>query len=120
MGMLCNEFEGTKATQNLATAPLSLTTVPTALPNYQRDTWLLGVWIHFSQAVTETVTITRLSIYGSAYDTVIKTSALVAATDFEYKPDPFTPLQRGDSIKVQCTNAGTAGTAGCVIICGGR
>ena len=89
--------------QNLASAALSYTT------SFARKRKIEQVLIHFSAAVTETVTITFDSAHGSNYDTVLKVQALTSATDFVWRPEGELNLQSADALKVQCTNNGTTG-----------
>ena len=90
--------------QNLAAAPLSYTT------NYGRKFKLEKVTFHFSQAVTETVTITCDSVNGANYDHVLQAVDLVSETDLVYRPQGEDNFQEGDEIKIQCTNANITGT----------
>lgn len=91
--------------QDLSLAPLSYTT------NYGRKFKLEQIMVHFSQPVTETITITLDSADGSNYDTVLQSVSLIAETDFVYRPQGESNYQAGDEIKIQCTNANTVGTA---------
>lgn len=93
------------ASQNLASGALSYTTA------FARKFKLEQVLIGFSQAVTETVTVTLDSVNGANYDRVLQSVALIAETDFVYRPQGEANFQAGDEIKVQCTNANTTGTA---------
>ena len=72
---------------------------------------LESVSIHFSVAVTETVTITRDSINGANYDTVLSKRDLDSEQDFIYKPSGEDNFQEGDEVKVQCTAANLTGVA---------
>lgn len=96
--------------QDLSAAVLALTT------SFARPWRLKEVNIHFSAAVTETVTVTRDEFTGANYDTVLKTEALTSATDFTWRPEGGVLLKRGDEIKVGCTNATATQTAYVTII----
>lgn len=69
------------------------------------------VVIHFSVAVTETITVTRDSVNGVAYDHVLAKRSLVAEQDFIFRPQGECNFQAGDEVKVTCTNANVTGTA---------
>ncbi len=89
--------------QNLATGALSYTTA------IGRAFKLDQIIVHFSVAVTETITITLDSKNGANYDTVLRTVDLVAEQNFIFKPDFEANFQSGDEIRVQCTNANLIG-----------
>lgn len=91
-------------TQDLSAGALSYTTT------FSRKFKLEQIIFHFSQAVTETVTITLVSALGSNYNTVLQSVALVAETDFVYRPQGEANFQAGDEIKLQCTNSNLVGT----------
>lgn len=97
------------ASQDLSAGALSYTT------SFGRRFKLEQVMVHFSQAVSETITITLDSALGSNYDTVLQSVTLVAETDFVYRPQGDANFQAGDEIKVQCTNANTVGVSYCQI-----
>ncbi len=69
------------------------------------------ITVHFSQAVSETITITMVSKNGVNYNTVLQSVVLVSETDFVWRPQGEANFQAGDTIKVQCTNANTVGIA---------
>ena len=94
--------------QDLSEDALSYTT------DYGRKFKLEQITIHFSVAVTETVTITLDSATGTEYDTVLRKMTLSSQQDFLY-PAGGINLQSGDKIKVQCTNANRTGIAYLVI-----
>ncbi|MFH1405595.1 MAG: hypothetical protein ABIG52_00055 [Nanoarchaeota archaeon] len=73
------------------------------------------VLIHFSVAVTETVTLTRDSVNGVNYDAVLDKGYLVAEQDYVFRPQGECNFWEGDEIKVQCTNANLTGVAYLVI-----
>ena len=69
------------------------------------------VIIHFSAAVTETITITRDSVNGADYDHILAKRSMVAEQDFIFRPQGEENFQAGDEIKVECTNANHTGVA---------
>lgn len=91
--------------QDLSADSLSYTT------SYSRKFKLEQILIHFSVAVSETVTITLDAKGGANYDTVLQETTLVSETDFAYRPQGEANFQEGDEIKVECTNANLTGTA---------
>lgn len=91
--------------QDLSLAPLSYTT------NYARKFKLEQIMVHFSQPVTETITITLISANGANYNTVLQSASLASETDFVYRPQGEANYQAGDEIKVECTNSNVVGTA---------
>ncbi|RLF26645.1 MAG: hypothetical protein DRN05_06735 [Thermoplasmata archaeon] len=90
-----------QGSQNLNSAALSLTTA------FNKDWQFTEVRIHFSGAVTQTVTISVDDGSGSNYDTVLKTEDLSGETDFTWIPGEKVLLKEGDEIKVACTNSGS-------------
>lgn len=73
------------------------------------------VILHFSAAITETVTITRDSANGADYDHVLAKRSMVAEQDFVFRPQGEENFQSGDEIKVTCTNANHTGICYMVI-----
>ncbi len=92
-------------TQDLTSAALNFTT------SISRQWKLEEVTIHFSAAVTETVTIARNSKQGANYDTVLATLDLVAETDYVFRPQGECNFLDGDELDVDCTFANTTGIA---------
>lgn len=90
--------------QDLSAGALSYTTT------IARKFKLEQIMVHFSQAVTETVTITLISALGANYNSVLQSVALVAETDFVYRPQGEANFQAGDELKIQCTNSNLVGT----------
>ena len=84
-------------------------TFTTTTPN-DKPFRLDWVYLHFSQAVSETITITMDSKNGANYDTVLQEVVLVNETDYVFRPQGRSEFDSGDEIKVQCTNVGLAGT----------
>jgi hypothetical protein len=91
------------ASQDLSTGALSYTS------SGGREFKVEEVLIHFSVAVTETITVTRDSKNGVNYDTVLDRGYMVGEQDYVYRPQGECNFQDGDEIKVQCTNANTTG-----------
>lgn len=96
--------------QDLSAGTLSYTT-----SSSNRKWKLDSVVIHFSQTITETVTITRDSKHGANYDHILAKRSLVAEQDFRFTPSGEENFQDGDELKVQCTNANLTGVAYVII-----
>lgn len=99
------------SSQDLSLAPLSFTAI------YGKRFKLDEVLLHFSQAVSETVTITMLSKNGSNYNTVLQSVTLVSETDLVFRPQGEANYQAGDKIFIQCTNANGIGVVYCTVKC---
>ena len=95
--------------QDLSVAALSYTTT------IARRFKLEELTIHFSQNVTETITITRDSGSGANYDTVLVKRSLAAEQDFVFRPQGECNFLATDALKVACTNAGGVGICYCEI-----
>lgn len=93
------------ASQDLSQAPLSYTAT------YGKRFKLDEILINFSQAITETVTITYVSPKGTNYDVVLNTVPLVAQASMVWRPQGEANFQSGDKIKVECTNSNSIGVA---------
>ncbi len=91
------------ATQDLSSGALSQTTSEAA------DFKLIGIQIHASTSITETVTISIDNAAGANYDTVIASKAFTAETDWFYQPDVELIIKSGNEITLACTNANTTG-----------
>jgi len=89
--------------QDLSAAALAFTT------SVGRRFRLESINIHFSVAVTETITITRDSAQGANYDTVLAKKSLVSAQDYVFRPDGQEREYAGDEIKIAVTNANATG-----------
>ena len=74
---------------------------------FLRDGYLDGVEIHFSGACSQTVSVTRDSVDGANYDTVLKSEALSVVTDFTYFPSRKRYFRKGDIIKIGITSGGS-------------
>jgi hypothetical protein len=70
---------------------------------------LESISIHFSVAVTETITITRDSAKGANYDTVLASQDLVNNQSYVFRPQGEENEYSGDEIRIQCTNANATG-----------
>ncbi len=92
--------------QALADGALSFTTTTPNDKPFRLD----QVYLKFSQAVSETITITLDSKNGANYDVVLAEVVLVSETDYVFRPQGRSEFDAGDEIKVQCTNTGLAGT----------
>ena len=93
------------ATQNLASGALSATF------SWQKRFKLDEILINFSQAVTETVTITMVSKNGANYNVVLDTVNLTSQSSMVFRPQGEANFQAADQIQVQCTHANGVGTA---------
>jgi len=91
--------------QDLFEAALSYTT-----SSNNRPFKLEEISLHASQAISETVTITRVSKNGSDYDTIKAKRVMVAEQDFVYRPSGEANYNAGDEVKVQCSNDNEVGT----------
>ena len=91
--------------QDLSDAVLNYTT------SIGRRFKLESISIHFSVAVTETITITRDSAQGANYDTVLRKTTLSAQQDFIFRPDGEENEYVGDEVKIYITNANGTGIA---------
>lgn len=92
------------SSQDLSSAALSYTT------DYARRARIESISLHASVAITETVTITLVSVNGANYDVVLVKRNLVSEQDLVFRPSGDLNLQAGDKIKVQCTKANSTGT----------
>lgn len=95
--------------QDLSSGALSYTT------NYGRKFKLEQIIFHFSQAVTETISITPQLLNGANYSGKMQSVDLIAEADYVYRPQGEANYQAGEEIKVQCTNANGVGIAYCTI-----
>lgn len=93
------------SSQDLSLAPLSY------LATYGKRFKLDQILIDFSQAVSETVTITLISAAGTTYNHVLQSYIMVAETSVDWRPQGEANFQAGDKIQVQCTNANGIGIA---------
>lgn len=93
------------SSQDLSLSPLAYTAA------YGKRFKLDQILIDFSQAVSETVTITLLSSAGSTYNHVLQSVILVSETSFDWRPQGEANFQAGDKIEVQCTNVNGIGVS---------
>ena len=91
--------------QNLALGALSYTSA------IARRFKLESVSLRFSTTISETITITRISLNGANYDVILAKKTLLSEQNFIYRPDGEENFQAGDEIKIECTNANTTGVA---------
>lgn len=59
------------------------------------------ILIHFSVAVTETITVTKDSINGANYDTILDKGYLVSEQDYVFRPQGECNFWDGDKVKVE-------------------
>ncbi len=85
--------------QDLSSAALSYTT------SIGKKFKLEEINFKFDGAVSETITITRISAAGSSYDTQIGGRTLVSKTNYVFRPDGEANFQAGEEIKIECTDA---------------
>ena len=100
----------TTGSQDLATGSLSTTTALTGAFK------IAYVSIHFSGAVSQTVTVTLDSAAGAAFDTVIDKVTLSSNTDYFLPGDKSTVFATGNQINVTCTNSGTPAVTASLVI----
>ena len=93
------------ASQDLSLEPLDYTTA------INRRFKLESISIQFNVAVTETITITRDSGRGAAYDVVLASADMVANQSYVFRPQGEENQFNGDEIRIQCTNANGVGVA---------
>ena len=107
------------SSQALDDGALSYTT-----PAITKPFRLEAITLHADAAISDVVTITRLSgsyvlqsspvtlagtAKGSDYDVVMRKVTLTAATDYVFVPTAKRDFQPGEQIKIQCTNVSKAG-----------
>ena len=78
--------------------------------DYVEDGTVQAIYLNFSTSITETITITKVSRHGANYNILLDTNTLNAESSYIFHPEWKVVLKKGDSIKVQCTNANTTGT----------
>ena len=89
--------------QDLSSGSLSYTT------SIGRRFKLENINIHFSVAVTETITITRVSSRGSNYNVVLVSQDLSSNQDYVFRPKGEENEYTSDEIKIECTDANGTG-----------
>lgn len=98
-----------KFSQNLASAPLSVS------QDYVEDGTINAIYFSATVTIIETITITRVSRHGAQYNCLLKTVNLNNEQYYVYHPESNIVIKKGDSIKVQCTNANILGTMNGII-----
>lgn len=90
-------------TQNLAAGALS--------QDYRFHTQarIKAIHLSFSETVTETVTVTRVDSLGNEYNTAGSTKTLDDNDDYIFHPEWDLILVKGDTIRIECTNANEVG-----------
>jgi len=88
--------------QDLSSSAMSVTTA------FGKDWQLAGVYVHFTAACNQDISVTRDSTTGSNYDAVIKTETLSSAEDFAFRPTGNELYAAGDEVTVAITKGGTA------------
>ena len=91
-------------TQDLSAAALNMVTT------FDKGFRLDQVILNASVAITETITITVDTKTGANYDVVLVSRALIAETEYVFRPQGEAHFVQGDQIRVQVTNANTTGT----------
>ena len=97
-------LEPQTSSQALTSGALTFTT------SFNRRFRLLGVYLKASENITETVTVTKDMNAGATYDTQLDTENLSSAQNYVFRPTGKEVFEKGDQVKVQCTNANTTGT----------
>ena len=97
--------------QDLSSAALDYTT------SIGRKFKLESITVHFSVAVTETITIKRNSAYSSNYDAKLAEDDLVSAQDYVFRPRGECNFQEGEEIDIDITNANATGVAYVTVKC---
>ena len=92
-----------RTSQDLSAAALSYTTA------LDRAFKLEEVTIHADANITETITISRDSVGGASYDTVLAKRDMVGEADFVFRPQGECNFFAGDNVKIACTNANVTG-----------
>ena len=68
------------------------------------------VILHASIAITETVTITKVSKLGANYTAVLSSGDMVSEQDYVFRALGECRFLEDDELKVECTNANLTGT----------
>lgn len=98
-----------RSSKDLSAGALSYT------PTTTRAFKLEEVTVHADANITETITITRVSVYSSSYDVVLAKRVMEGEADFVFRPQGECNFFAGDKVKVQCTNANTTGIVYCEV-----
>jgi hypothetical protein len=90
-------------TQDLSAGPLSVEFV------FVEHVRLNQVFINASVNITENITVTLKSTFGTNYDIILDFEEMTAKGDYAYIPDRRPTISDGDSLLIECTNANTTG-----------
>ncbi len=91
--------------QDLSVGPLSFTT-----DFNNRKVKVESISFNASIAITENITITRVSNIGTNYNIVLRRKSLVSEKPYLFVPEDGQGLMNiGDNIKIQCTDANGLG-----------
>lgn len=71
---------------------------------------VVAVYLHFTEDITETVTVTRISRHSDEYNVMANRKVLDDVSDYIFHPEWHLMLTKGDKIRVECTNANELGT----------
>ena len=89
--------------QDLSSAALDYTT------SVGRNFGLEEVTIQSTVAIIETITISRDSLQGTAYDVILASDDLATEKSFVFRPSGQCNFIKGDELRVQCTKANSTG-----------
>jgi len=90
--------------QNLSVSALDYTT------SISRKFKLENIHFHASIPITETITIILDSAQGANYDVILREVTLYSEQNYIFIPEQEVNFQKGDEIRIQCTNANLIGT----------
>lgn len=92
--------------QDLSAAALSYTTTLT------RKFKIKSISFRFSTAITEDITITRISNIGTNYNIILRKKSLVSEQDYLFVPEEGQSVFNAeDNVKIECTDANGLGIA---------
>ncbi len=92
-----------KGSQDLSAGALTLTTA------FGRAFKLEQITVKASVPISETLTVTLVSVDGTTYNAVLAKHVFDNETYWVWRPDGECNFQAGDEINVACTNANTTG-----------
>lgn len=76
------------------------------------DEELLAVYLKASENITETVTVSIISVLDTTNRIyLLDTASLAGAQNYRFRPSTPEPLKKGDVVRLACTNGNTTGTA---------
>ncbi len=82
---------------------------------------VVGIYLKVSTNITETITVSRVSSNGSNYTVPLRIKTLNNESSYSFAPEFDCVLLKGDSLRVQCTNANVTGTIyGTIHVEGGK